>query len=226
MSKNNECIHKSSCKQKDSNLCGDFCLKQKILRNLLSDTNLPEYMWKPLDLIANKDYSTFEQLSSIKTNIKKFVSEGNNLLIYSQNCGNGKTSWAAKLLVGYVEAVWYKDCVDRRALFVNVPKFLYDCKRNISHHVDGFDELCEDLNQVDLVVWDDIGAGNMSGYEHQILLQSIDYRLNNNLCNIFTANITEDEIYSTLGNRLGSRVWGCSKRIKFVDPDKRGLDQW
>ena len=179
MSKNNECIHKSTCKQKNSSLCNDLCLKQKILKNLLRDTNLPEYMWKPLDLIANKDYYNFEQLSAIKTNIVKFVSEGNNILIYSKNCGNGKTSWASKLLVSYVEAVWYKDCVDRRGLFINVPKFLYDCKRNISHTVDGFDELCDDLNRVDIVVWDDIGAGNMSGYEHQILLQSIDHRLNN-----------------------------------------------
>ena len=222
----NDCIHKSTCKQDNSRLCDEFCLKRRILKKLLTSTKLPEHLWEPIDLIADKDYSNFAELHVLKKHIREFVSNGNNLLIYSQYCGNGKTSWAARLLVSYIESIWYKNCVERKALFINVPRFLYDCKRNISQNVEGFSQLCEDINNVDLVVWDDIGAGNITGYEHQILLQSIDFRLNNNLSNIFTANMKENEIYSNLGERLGSRVWGCSKKIKFVDTDKRGLDQW
>lgn len=41
---------------------------------------------------GDTDFETFKELDSIRNNIKEFVDSGKNLLICSNNCGNGKTT--------------------------------------------------------------------------------------------------------------------------------------
>ena len=47
--------------------------------------------------------------------------------------------------------------------------------------------------------------------------------MNSGLANIFTANTNSQNVTKELGERLSSRVWGCSYTIQFNDEDKRGL---
>ena len=51
------------------------------------------------------DEQVFIDLSEIKSNIKSFVDDGKNLLICSNNCGNGKTTMATKILKEYIKEV-------------------------------------------------------------------------------------------------------------------------
>lgn len=217
---NNDCIFSRRC----IGNCSDNCIRYNLIKNQLKLSTLPENLWKWKLLSCSKeDEKAFQKLISIQREIYSFVKSGENLFIYSSICGNGKTSWAINLLINYVEEIWHKCGFDRKTLFVNVPKLLYDCKRNINSHVKNLDELLNDLSKVDLVVWDDIGTGTLSGYEHQIILQAIDDRLNSRKSNIFTSNITTNSIIDTLGDRLYSRVYNASYTVELFSNDHRGI---
>ena len=216
-----DCWYKNVC----TNTCRQGCVRFNCMKDLCEKANLPESMWANKNLLCGpQDLAAFNKLTAIKSNISDFVNSGNNLYIYSHTCGNGKTSWSIKLLIAYFNSIWHKSGLKCHGLFVHVPTLLYTCKKSISQHVEGFDELCNLLDSVEIVVWDDLPCSTFTGYEHQIILQYIDNRINAGLSNIFTGNCNQEECVPLIGDRLTSRVFGCSEIIEFVEPDKRGLN--
>ncbi len=216
----NQCWYKRVCTEK----CSENCIRYKLMYSLFKQSQLPEALWNYKSLTCNdKDYQAFKELQAKSDAILDFIAKGDNLYIYSKNCGNGKTSWAIRLMYSYFDKIWHKSCFDCKALFVSVPKFLYNCKRSISQDVKGFEELCNLISEVDLVIWDDIAEMKASDYEHQILFQYIDSRINAGKSNIYTSNKNKDQIEDLLGTRLASRIYNCSQVIEFVEEDKRGV---
>ena len=215
-----KCWYHRICTEK----CNENCIRYKLMSSLFRQSRLPESLWEYKILSCNeKDYAAFNELQAVCNDIQDFVHDGKNLYIYSTNCGNGKTSWSIRLLYTYFDKVWHKSCFDCKALFISVPKFLYDCKRSISQDVKGFEDLCNQISQVDLVVWDDIGELAVTGYEHQILFQYIDGRINSGKSNIYTSNRNKEQLIDVVGDRLASRIYNCSKVIEFKEEDKRGM---
>ena len=217
-----DCWYKSNCNQES---CTQSCIRFNCMQSLYKKSLIPESMWntgiKVLDC-KETDSSAFHYLNDI--NMFDFVSNGENLYICSDICGNGKTSWSIKLMHRYFNLIWHKSGFNCHGLFINVPKFLYTCKRAISQKVEGFDELCENIAKCDLVIWDDLPCAEFTGYEHQIILQYIDDRINAGKSNIYTGNCDKEECKKLLGERLTSRVFGCGTVIKFFEEDKRGLN--
>lgn len=214
-----KCWYKRICTEK----CTENCIRYKLMYSLFKQSNLPEALWDYKSLTCeDKDYQAFKELQAKSDAILNFIESGNNLYIYSENCGNGKTTWAIRLMYSYFDKIWHKSCFDCKALFVSVPKFLYNCKRSISQDVKGFEELCNLISEVDLVIWDDIGEMKASDYEHQILFQYIDDRINSKKSNIYTSNKNKGQLEDVLGVRLASRIYNCSECIEFVEEDKRG----
>ena len=213
------CWYKRICTEQ----CSENCIRYKLMYSLFKQSNLPEALWNYKELICHeKDLQVYKQLQAKSDAILNFIEAGNNLYIYSENCGNGKTTWAIRLMYSYFDKIWHKSCFDCKALFVSVPKFLYNCKRSISQDVKGFEELCNLISEVDLVIWDDIGEMKASDYEHQILFQYIDDRINSKKSNIYTSNKNKEQLEDVLGVRLASRIYNCSECIEFVEEDKRG----
>ena len=213
------CWYKRICTEQ----CSENCIRYKLMYSLFKQSNLPEALWNYKELICHeKDLQVYKQLQAKSDAILNFIESGNNLYIYSENCGNGKTTWAIRLMYSYFDKIWHKSCFDCKALFVSVPKFLYNCKRSISQDVKGFEELCNLISEVDLVIWDDIGEMKASDYEHQILFQYIDDRINSKKSNIYTSNKNKEQLEDVLGVRLASRIYNCSECIEFLEEDKRG----
>ena len=213
------CWYKRICTEQ----CSENCIRYKLMYSLFKQSNLPEALWDYKELICHeKDLPVYKKLQAKSDDILNFIEAGNNLYIYSENCGNGKTTWAIRLMYSYFDKIWHKSCFDCKALFVSVPKFLYNCKRSISQDVKGFEELCNLISEVDLVIWDDIGEMKASDYEHQILFQYIDDRINSKKSNIYTSNKNKGQLEDVLGVRLASRIYNCSECIEFLEEDKRG----
>ena len=214
-----KCWYKRICTEQ----CSENCIRYKLMYSLFKQSNLPEALWDYKELVCHeKDLQVYKQLQAKSDSILNFIEAGNNLYIYSENCGNGKTTWAIRLMYSYFDKIWHKSCFDCKALFVSVPKFLYNCKRSISQDVKGFEELCNLISEVDLVIWDDIGEMKASDYEHQILFQYIDDRINSKKSNIYTSNKNKEQLEDVLGVRLASRIYNCSECIEFLEEDKRG----
>ena len=164
----------------------------------------------------------FRENCSTLTNINDFVLTGKNLLIYSENPGNGKTEWSKKLLLSWFDSIWSSTDLECRGLFVSLPKLISAMKSNISKSNEYFQYVNENLLTADIVVWDEMNYKDYSEFEHEYLLNVIDQRMSMGKSNIFTTNFRLDEIRKKLGSRLSSRVINNSIKVEFKGKDKRG----
>lgn len=218
------CPFYDSCNHRD---CNTFCLKEYKANYYFDAGLIPENRRNkpPLRTDADgRDVEAFNYLKSIEdNNIEDFVRNGDNLYIYSPIAGNGKTSWAFRLLRAYIDKVWHKKEMKPIVLFIGVPRFLLELKANISQKSEYIEHIENCVLDCDLVVWDDIGSKNGTEFEVSHLLSIIDTRINNGKSNIYTSNLDKGELHNILGDRLYSRIYNYSKCIEFVGRDKRGI---
>lgn len=172
---------------------------------------------------SKQDVKSFITLREIKDDIVNFVADGESVYIYSDNFGNGKTTWAIKLMQKFFDDIWAGNGFRCRGIFIHVPTFLTKIKEGISRKDEDFETLKSRLMTVDLVIWDDIAATKLGDFDHANLLTYIDQRKLNQLSNIYTGNLPHEELQDALGNRLSSRVWNDSTPVKFVGADRRGV---
>lgn len=212
-----DCIYKDVC----LNECSESCVRYLEMSYLLDNSNIPKHMQKIIRLIPDDcDYETFVELADIKDNIKEFVDKGCNLYLLSKNTGNGKTTWAIKMMLKYFDEIWAGNGLNTRAVFIHVPTFLLKCKDFNNKDTD-FEELKSKLLTVDLVVWDDIGSNGLSNYDLSQLLMHIDQRMLSGKSNIFTGNLGQRELENLLGSRLASRIYNASTVLELFGKDKR-----
>lgn len=211
-----ECWYREVC----SDLNCENCIKYLEMRFLMDSSGIPKAKQRPVKLIPDDcDYDKFVTLDSVKKDIKEFVELGGNLFICSKSTGNGKTSWALKLLMHFFEEVWDGNGLQVRGLFIHVPTLLLQLK-NFSNPLS--EEYKRQILNVDLVVWDEIASSNVSQYDYQNLLMFLENRLLNDKANIFTSNSTTlAEVTEAVGAKIASRLWNWSDVIEFKGKDRR-----
>lgn len=189
------------------------------MKYLIDNSGIPKVRQKPQMLDAGIDYNQFVILNGVKNRIVELVENGDfNLYICSRETGNGKTSWAIKILLKYFDQVWAGNGFRVRGYFQHVPTLLNTLKDFSTNH----DSLKNTLENVDIVVWDDIAASKLSDYDISQLLIFIDSRISNGKTNIFTGNlVTETSLINALGSRLSSRIWNSSTVVEFKGKDRR-----
>ena len=220
----NKCWYTSACGKYGSPECNAGCIRYMEMDFLMQNSGIPRNKQYSVLLIPSKeDVQAFVTLKEIKDNIITFVENGESVYIYSHNFGNGKTTWAIKLMQKYFDSVWAGNGFRCRGIFIHVPTFLTKIKEGISRKDEDFETLKSRLMTVDLVIWDDIAATKLGDFDHANLLTYIDQRKLNRLSNIYTGNLDQDELQEALGNRLASRVWNDSIPVKFVGADRRGI---
>lgn len=173
---------------------------------------------------TTSDLNTFKELNAIKENIKSFVDAGNNLLICSRRSGNGKTSWAIKLLKAYIDSVVELSFVNNTpALFINVNNFLNEKKLSINDKA-----MAERINQIEknilsakLVIFDDIADKSLSEYDMATMYYWLDYRTANLKSCIFTSNQLPEDLKKTLSGKVYSRIVNYSNIKYITDGDHR-----
>lgn len=223
----NDCYLSEKCKKflrKDCSLDGTFCQKLFRVDKLLSAALLTDVQRKPIKLFLDKiDEVAYNSLKSVETSIESAVESGCNIYIYSNITGNGKTSWAIKLIQAYVNAVWYKKSTECVALFINIPRFLLALKDNISEKSEYIEHIKKYILVADIVVWDDIGTKGTTEFETEHLLSMINSRIESGKANIFTSNVSPQDLPYVVGQRLASRVAKKSWCIGFRSGDKREM---
>lgn len=204
---NEKCWYKDVCQNKKC----DGCIRYVEMKFLMDSSGIPVKRQYPDVLTPGKeDYNAFTELADIKADVEQFVANGENLYITGENTGNGKTSWAIKILLKYFDCIWAGNGFNVRGYFIHVPVFLTTMKDFSASH----DELKSNLENVDLVVWDDIASTRLTDYDISQLLMYIDQRQLKGLANIYTGNITDrDKLVSMLGNRLASRIWNNNTTV-------------
>ena len=217
---NPECWYKGAC---DECKGEESCWQYKEMKFLMENSNIPVAKRVPIQLKVNPvDKDAYYRLADIKNDIYNFVYDGKSLYITSDITGNGKTSWALKLLMRYFDEMLGESGFEPVGLFIHVPTFLAKLK-DFEHEDAEFEKLKKILPNVDLVVWDDIASTDISSYDLSQLMMYIDSRNMNELSNIYTGNISNrDDMVSALGLRLTSRIWNSNTEIvEFRGGDRR-----
>ena len=207
-------------------------LKQEEIRKrqnkYLKISQLPKrFCKKEFPLTTSVDMEAFSSLKEIEDTIKEFVSEGRNLYICSNNAGNGKTSWASRLLIAYLrtfnELTFYEEKCP--ALFINVSRFLQERKMAIDNKDQALIEKVQFIDSniltANLVIFDDIADKKISDYDADLLYYWIDGRTANMKSCIYTSNLLPEELKNNITEKLWSRIIGYSTIIKFIDGDHR-----
>ena len=224
----NECWIKDNCKKYKNGECveNNYCVKLFKLDNLYTQSLLSANQRLHINLYLDSDNSDKDQfviLSNISENIVDFVSSGKNLYIHSSITGNGKTAWAIRMMQSYFNNIWHSSGLECRALFINVPKFFLKLKDSISHENEYINHIKENVEKADLVVWDEIGTKLATVYEQENLLSIINNRIDDGKANIYTSNLSPDELRDKIGDRLYSRIINCSVDVELRGQDKRFL---
>lgn len=224
-----ECPYKETCYKYKSNRCQDdtFCIKEFKL-NQLSDQALltiSQRQYIPLRLDRDEcDKQAFANLRNIELNIKQNINIGMNLYIYSHTTGNGKTAWGLRLLNKWLDTIWHSSDIKCRGLFVHVPRFLMSLKDNLFIERNEYAQhIKENALDADLIVWDEIGSKGFTEFETENILTLINARISAGKANIYTSNLSPEELLDSVGDRLYSRIINQSTVIQFTGLDKRGL---
>lgn len=222
--RNSDCWYKKVCNQAIDACSRDVCascIRYLEMKHLMDSSGIPKIRQYPTALVPDDiDYDAFCKLAEIKDEIEQVVHDGEfNLYICSNNPGNGKTTWAIKLLMKYFDSVWAGNGFRTRGLFVNVPTLLLQLK-DFNNPLS--EEYKNNILNADLVIFDDIAVSGISQYDYNNLLMYIDNRMLNGKANIYTSNkVSKQALESVIGSRLASRIWETSTVIEFRGKDRR-----
>lgn len=218
-----KCWFNSKCQRYNTSECNCGCRTYFQYFYLVNLANIPPNKQNPADLVlvAGDDIKKYKYLADVKDNINNFVADGCNLYLYSKHYGNGKTTWAIKLMSKYFSNIINNNGTRCRGLFINVDEFLMQKKGTIRNDDNRFTEMEKLIPTVDLVIWDDIGSTKLKEYDHQVLFPLINSRIINNKANIFTSNVIDNDLVQNIGGRLANRILDTSTIVEFNNPPQR-----
>lgn len=211
-----ECWYESVCQ----NECSNICLRYNEMKYLMDNSGIAPKKQMPAKLVPDDcDLEAFKQLNNIKLNIVDFVKGGKNLYIWGKHTGNGKTSWALKIMLRYFNDIWAGNGFRVRGKFAHVPSLLLQLK-DFNNPLS--DEYKNDILNCDLIILDDIASTGISQYDLTQLMLYIEHRILYEKSIIFTGNIAPEELQSVLGERLASRIRAKNTvKIELKGADKR-----
>ncbi len=218
MERNSNCWYVNSCEDD----C-DRCTTYVQMKWQMEHSGLPEAKQRPISLYLTDDNSgdkkAFYRLADIRKNIVDFVQSGKNLYLCSKWTGNGKTSWAVKMLHTYFHYTAVGNYENLKGMFVSTPGLLLKLK-DFNNPVSK--TFRNNLENVDLVIWDDIAVSGITQYDYTQLFNIIDSRIFAEKSNIFTSNVVGvDELNKVFGARLTSRIMYSSEIIELKGKDMR-----
>ena len=199
------CWFKGNCPREKKSGCKSYCSIFQEFDYLINNSNIPaDYMKSKTLYPMDVDYEAFTTLKQIQLDIDNFVKDGRTLYLWSTQLGNGKSSWAVKLLKTFLAVRCVGNNFKDLAYFIYTPTFLLDMK-NFSKQEER-NELMESVMNRELVVIDDLGAVQGSQYDLTNLSALIDKRYSSGLATIYTSNLSVDNLDSCIGSRLADRV--------------------
>lgn len=216
--RNSKCWYVNSCNDKCSN-----CVTFTSMNWQMKNSGLPEAKQKAISLwlVDDIDKEAFNRLADIRKNIVDFVEQGKSLYICSDYTGNGKTSWAIKMLHTYFHYTAVGNYDNLKGMFVSTTSLLTKLK-DFSNNGLISQTYKDRLENVDLVVWDDIAISGISQFDLLQLYSIIDSRTLAEKSNIFTSNIVDpSDLSDMIGERLTSRIYYNSEVIELKGKDMR-----
>lgn len=153
-----------------------------------------------------------EKLHYALETCEKFAQSQTGWLLLEGNYGCGKTHLAAAIA---------NESVDRGipTLFITVPDLLDSLRFAYADPETTFEQRFEEIRNASLLILDDFGTQNATGWAQEKLFQIINYRYINKLPTVITTNLMLDEIEGRIRSRLQDD--GFVEHIRITAPDYR-----
>lgn len=192
-------------------------------------SNLPKRAFDDLSLMPEKvDLEAFKTCKNFSENILDHVKQGDGLYIHGFNKGNGKTTWAFKIIIKYIEQLakhgkgWDNDIP---IYYLNVSEMFDQYRSNMEDKE--YTKAIEDaIYGADLVIFDDVGVEAPTTWVKNKLYTYINYRYNNKKSIIFTSNLTLTQLGAKIDDRVADRISQVCRPIQFQGQSRRFNQRW
>ena len=221
--------------QKDGKLSMCSCLKQRIFdiaynksnmgnleRENFSSFNIRIFSDKPDKALYKSDLSPRENMQIIREKVKSFIEnfddpEEKNL-IFTGNTGVGKT-----FLTNCIANEMLK--LGKTVLYQTAPVMFDEINDAKFGRENARFDLYENILNVDLLIIDDLGTEKITDSKVTELFTIINTRLLNQnhkiTKTIISTNLNVDELFKTYTTRIGSRLAGNYRFLRFFGDDLR-----
>ncbi|HPP63002.1 MAG TPA: ATP-binding protein [Anaerolineales bacterium] len=149
-------------------------------------------------------------LEAAKETAENFARSPQGWLLIEGGYGCGKTHLAAAIANFTVN-------MGTPTLFITVPDLLDTLRFAYSDPETTFEARFEEVRGADLLVLDDFGTQNATGWAQEKLFQIINFRYVNKLPTVITTNLMLDEIESRIRSRLQDEEFVAHVRITAPD---------
>lgn len=185
-----KCYASDYC-QKDKSSCSDVCGGYRVLRALYNLSRIPERYRYTIALKPEngEDLEAFTVLDNYKNDVLSMVDEGRGLYIWGKSTGNGKTSWACKIMSYFFRKIAFNTGLENEGLYIFLPTFLEDLRDNYDNKDPEFDEILRMIKTCRLLIIDDIGAERVTDWVRERMVSIINTRVSNNLTTIYTSSL-------------------------------------
>jgi len=186
--------------------------------------NLDAYKGKTFENFITNPFDgqyTHDAVTSLQLALQRaedFVRRPHGWIVYEGTYGCGKTHLA--VAIGNARLEQFGDQV----LFITAPDLLDYLRTTFSPSAEiSYDESFERIRNTQLLILDDLGVENPSGWAKEKLFQLLNYRYVKALPTVITTNTPLDELDPRISSRMmeGDVV----KHIKILAPDYRALSR-
>lgn len=190
----------------------------KINRLLRDRSEIPEaYKFCSLAIFKPQNESQEKALKISRRYVEKWdkVKKEGLGIIYSGGVGVGKTH----LAIAVLRELTIKEKISGK--FITLERWFSKIKGAMDYSEMTQEDLISPLEEREFVVLDELAVDYISNWEEKTLRRVIDYRVKNNKPMILTTNDSVEEIKTSLGPRLYSRLRGKTGAIEMKGPDMR-----
>lgn len=143
---------------------------------------------------------------------ENFAHKPQGWLLFEGGYGCGKTHLAAAIANAAV-------VMAKPTLFITVPDLLDTLRFAYGDPETTFESRFNEVRNADLLILDDFGTQNATGWAQEKLFQIINYRYINKIPTVITTNLMLDEVESRIRSRLQDEEF--VKHIRITAPDYR-----
>ncbi len=220
---------------KDNTLTMCSCLKQRIFdlaynksnmgnleRENFSNFNIKVFSDKPDKEKYKSDISPRENMQVIEEKVENFIKNFDNPdeknLIFTGNTGVGKTFLSSCIANEILK-------LGKTVLYQTAPVMFDEINESKFGKENSKFDLYENILNVDLLIIDDLGTEKITDSKITELFTIINTRLLNQnhkiTKTIISTNLNVDEIFKTYTTRIGSRLAGSYRFLRFFGDDLR-----
>jgi DNA replication protein DnaC len=187
--------------------CKSAEIEQRKAQKLMDISNIGPFLDKTFDTFN----STIHGVQRAYLRARSYADAPRGWLVLFGKCGVGKTHLAAAIANQLLADHW-------RVLFAVTPDLLDHLRSTFGPNSEvEYDRRFEDIRDAQVLILDDLGTENSSGWAREKLFQIINHRYNYAMPTVITSNRKPEDIDPRIFSRMSDRA--LCEEITLIDAD-------